>query len=244
MTAEQLAAALNVGPARLRLLLYVLVAAELLVEQNGRFSNSDEASQFLVKGEPSYMGNRHPAIALRWRENFNTAESIRSGIPKGKLDFSSAPPEQLETFLRNINTNTVPSARALLQKADFASMSTLLDVACGGAGISITITKSCPRISATAVDLESVTPIAQKIVLEEGAAERVKVVAADAINGSLLIGYDAAVLRAFLQVLSAEDARRAIQNVSMSLNPGGRIFILVRFSTILGRHHWTQWDSI
>ena len=49
-TAEEIAQATGVGPARLRLLLYSLVAAELLAEQDGRFSNTREAEQFLVKG--------------------------------------------------------------------------------------------------------------------------------------------------------------------------------------------------
>ena len=226
MTAEQLAAAIGVSPARLRLLLYVLVAAGLLTEQDGIFSNTIETNQFLVKDEPSYIGNRHAAIAMRWRENFKTAESIRSGVPKAKLDFSNAPPEELETFLRNINASTVPSARALVQTADFSSVKTLLDVGCGGAGIAITITKACPHITATAVDLAQVAPIAHKIVAEEGAAERVKVVAADVVNGPLSGAYDAAVLRAFLQVLSSKDAGRAIQNIAAVLNPGGRIFII------------------
>ena len=226
MTAEQLAAAIGVSPARLRLLLYVLVAAGLLTEQDGIFSNTIETNQFLVKDEPSYIGNRHAAIAMRWQENFKTAESIRSGVPKAKLDFSNAPPEELETFLRNINASTVPSARALVQTADFSSVKTLLDVGCGGAGIAITITKACPHITATAVDLAQVAPIAHKIVAEEGAAERVKVVAADVVNGPLSGAYDAAVLRAFLQVLSSKDAGRAIQNIAAVLNPGGRIFII------------------
>ena len=38
--------------------------------------------------------------------------------------------------------------------------------------------------------------------------------------------YNAVVLRAFLQVLSPEDSRRAIQNVGSVLNPDGRIFII------------------
>jgi SAM-dependent methyltransferase len=71
-----------------------------------------------------------------------------------------------------------------------------------------------------------VVPIAQKIVAEEGAVERVKVVAADVVNGPLSGTYDAAVLRAFLQVLSPQDARRAIQNIGAVLNPGGRVFII------------------
>ena len=226
MTAEQLAAAIGVSPARLRLLLYVLVAAGLLTEQDGVFSNTIETNQFLVKDQPSYIGNRHAAIATRWRENFKTADSIRSGVPKAKLNFSNAPAEQLETFLRNINVSTVPSARALVQTADFSSVKTLLDVGCGGAGIAITITKACPHITATAVDLAQVAPIAQKIVAEEGAAERVKVVAADVVSEPLSGAYDAAVLRSFLQVLSPKDACRAIQNIAAVLNPGGRIFII------------------
>jgi SAM-dependent methyltransferase len=226
MTAEQLSAAIGVGPARLRLLLYVLVAAGLLTEQNGRFSNTDETNKFLVKGEPSYMGNRHGTWATRWRDNFKTAESIRRGAPQAKLDFSNAPPEELEKFLRNINANTVSSARGLVQAADFSLVKTLLDVGCGGAGMAITITKACPHISATGVDLPQVTPIAQKIVLEEGAEASVKVLAADIVNGPFSGAYDAAVLRAFIQVLSPEDARRAIQNIATVLNPGGRIFII------------------
>jgi hypothetical protein len=47
MTAEDIAHAIGVGgPARLWLLLYGLVAAGLLIEQEGRFSNSSEANQF------------------------------------------------------------------------------------------------------------------------------------------------------------------------------------------------------
>ena len=120
----------------------MLVVAGLLNEQDVVFSNTAEANQFLVKGEPSYIGNRHAAIAMRWRENFKTANSIRNGVPQAKLDFSNSPPEELEKFLRNINASTVPSALALLQRTDFSSIKTLLDVACGGAGIAITITKA------------------------------------------------------------------------------------------------------
>jgi cyclopropane fatty-acyl-phospholipid synthase-like methyltransferase len=200
--------------------------AGLLTERDGYFSNTAEASQFLIKSEPSYIGNRHGILALRWREYFKTAESIRSGVPKAKVDFSNAPPEELEKFLRNVNANTVQSARGLVQSADFSSVKTLVDVGCGGAGMAITITKACPHIAATAMDLAQVTPIARKIVSEEGAEARVKVLAADAVNGPLSGAYDAAVLRAFLQVLSPEDARRAVHNVGTVLNPGGRIFII------------------
>ena len=120
MPAEQIAAAIGVAPTRLRLLLYCLVAAELLTEKGGKFSNSSEANHFLVKGKPSYMGNKHGSIAHRWSSCFKTAESIRSGVPEAKLDFSDSPPQELETFLRTINVNTVPAARTLLENYDFS----------------------------------------------------------------------------------------------------------------------------
>jgi len=55
-TAEDVAQAIGVGSVRLRLLLYGLVAAGLLTEQDGRFLNTAEANKFLVKGSPSYIG--------------------------------------------------------------------------------------------------------------------------------------------------------------------------------------------
>jgi SAM-dependent methyltransferase len=226
MTTEQIADAIGVGPTRLRLLLYVLVVAGLLTEQDGRFSNTPEANQFLVKGSPSYMGNRHAAIAMRWTACLKTAESIRSGVPQAKLDFSDSPQKELEAFLRNINANTVSAARALLEKYDFSSVKTLVDVGSGGGGVAITITKACPHIMATAIDLPQVAPIARKIVEEEGVAGHVNVVAADVVSGPLAGSYDVAVLRAFLQVLSPKDARLALKHIGAAVKAGGKIYVV------------------
>ena len=115
MTAEGVAHAIGVSPARLRLLLYSLVAAGLLTEQDGLFSNTPEANQFLVKGAPSSVANMHAVLSNRWMLNLKTAESIRTGVPQGKLDFSNSRQEEVEAFLRRINVLTVAAAHALLQ---------------------------------------------------------------------------------------------------------------------------------
>jgi 2-polyprenyl-3-methyl-5-hydroxy-6-metoxy-1,4-benzoquinol methylase len=225
-TAEQIAAAIGVAPTRLRLLLYCLVAAELLTEKDGMFSNSPEANQFLVKGEPAYLGTRHAIIANRWTSSLKTAESIRSGVPQAKLDFSNSPPDELEKFLRTINANTIPAARTLLNNYDFSSVRTLVDVGSGGGGLAITITKAYPHIKATAIDLPSVAPIAKKIVKEEAASERVNVVAADVLSGPLAGSYDVAVMKGLLHVLSPQDARLALKHIGAAVNPGGTIYII------------------
>ena len=168
MTTEQIADAIRVAPARLRLLLYALVVAGLLTEQDGRFSNTPEANHFLVKGSPAYIGYRHVALAARWTDNLKTAESIRSGVPQAKLDFTNSPQDEIEAFLRKINVRAVQSARALLERYDFTTIRTLVDVGSGCAGIALTMTKACPHMQATSIDLPLVTPIAQKVIEEEG----------------------------------------------------------------------------
>jgi SAM-dependent methyltransferase len=228
LTAEEIAAAIGVATARLRLLLYCLVAAELLIEHDGKFSNTPEANRFLVKGAPSYLGNKHGSIAHRWSSCLKTAESIRSGVPQANLDFSNSPPEELEKFLRNINANTVPAARTLLDKYDFSSTKTLVDVGSGGAGLAITITKAYPHIKTAAIDLPQVVPIARKIVEEEGLRDRIDVIAANVVSGPPPGAYDAAVVRGLLQVLSPQDARVAVKNIGAAVNPGGRVYIIAQ----------------
>src|SRR5215470_1038188 len=226
MTSEQIAAAIGVGPTRLRLLLYALVVAGLLTEQDGYFSNTPEANQFLTKGSPTYIGNRHAALAERWIACLKTAESIRNGAPQAKLDFFNSPQEELEAFLRSVHASTVAAARTLLEKYEFSTTKTLVDVGSGGGGLAITMTKAYPQIQATAIDLPQVAPIVKKIVEEEGATERVKVVAANVVSGPLPGFYDAAVLRSLLQVFSPKDARLAVKHIGAAVNPGGKIYII------------------
>ena len=83
-------------------------------------------------------------------------------------------------------------------------------------------------MQATAIDLPLVTPIAQKVIEEEGMSDRVKVMAADVLSRSLPGSYDIAVLRNLLQVLSLRDARLAVKNIGAAIKPGGRIYIVAQ----------------
>src|SRR5262249_16539057 len=63
-TAEEIAHAIGVGPARLRLFFFSFAAAELFTEQDGHFSNTPQANHFLVKGIPFYMGGSASNLVL------------------------------------------------------------------------------------------------------------------------------------------------------------------------------------
>jgi len=225
-TPPQLAATVGVGADRLRLLLYALVAAGLLTEQDGRFANTPEAQHFLVQGTPRSLGPLHRHLAAQWALKLHTATSLQTGVPQAHLDFTQASPEALEAFLRRINVSTVAAAQEVAARYDFAATRTLVDVGGGAGGMAVTLAQAYPQLRATVVDLPSVTPITAKLVAEAGATDRVTVRAADVVRGPVPGTYEVAIVRELLQVLSADEAQQVLQHVGAALMPGGRLFII------------------
>jgi len=226
MEVGPLAAALGVGPARLAPLLYALVAAGLLHCEAGRFGNTPEADAFLVQGRPGYMGDRHRFYTARYRELEQTAASIRTGHPQARLDFAAMAPEAMAAYLRGLHPATKGAGRFLAQRPELASRRHLLDVGGGSGGLAIALGTLCPRLRVTVLDLPPVAPITRGFIEEAGLGARIQATAGDAVRGPLTGSYDVAVLRAFIQVLAPEEARRALQNVFGVLEPGSPVLIL------------------
>ena len=225
MNAEQIAATIGVSSTKLKALLYALVVAGFLYMDRESFSNTDAANRFLVKGSPSFVGDIHEILSTMWSAVLKTAESIRTGSPQAKLNYSDMSQDDLLQFFRGEHPYAVEYGRDLVKRYDFSSYSTLLDVGGGSGGLAIAVTEACPHIQATVVDLPKITPVTQIYIDEAGAGNRVKVITADVIRDSLPGSYDAAVMSAFIQVLSPDDALCAIKNVSEVMNAGGKIYI-------------------
>jgi hypothetical protein len=226
LTAEQLAQTLGVGSLRLRQLLYVLVVAGMLTVEDERFANTSEASYYLVRGSAGYMGGVHGLWSNIWPPGLKTAESIRTGLPQAKVDWSTVSPEGLETWLRGLLVGATASGRTLANQYDFSTYRTVVDVGGGSGGLAIALTEEHPHIRATVADLPNVIAIAQRIIAETAATDRVQTLAVDLMREALSGSFDAAVLRDFIQVLSPHEARQAIMTVGSALNLGGTIYIL------------------
>jgi len=230
MSAEQIADAIGVKLAKIKPLLYALVTAGLLTVEEDLFSNTNEANNFLVPDSPLYIGDHayiNPLVMWgNWDAALKTAESIRTGLPQAKYDFSGKSEDELEWLFRGTHLIAVRAGRELVARYDFSSCRTLLDVGGGSGGLAIAITKTCPHIRATVVDLPSVTPVTRRLVKEADATDRVQVMTADVVRSHLKGSFEVVVLRAFIQVLSPDQARRALKNVGKVVNPGGVIYIL------------------
>ena len=226
MCAEQIADAIGVGVAKLKPLLYALVAAELLTVEGDRFANTEEANHFLVRGSPAYMGGVHPLYADLWDAALHTAGSIRTGRPQAKHDYTQMSREALETFYQGLHPGALVTGRTLVKDYGLSSCQRLLDVGGGSGGVAIAVVKACPHIRATVVDVSNVTPITQRFVTEAGVSDRVKVITANIVEAPLNGSFDAVVLKSFIQVLSPNDAQRALKNINATMAAGGTIYIL------------------
>jgi SAM-dependent methyltransferase len=226
-TAAEIAERLGVDAERLARLLYALVAAELLTEADGRFANTEEAEAFLVAGKPGYLGSAHELLSRLWHADLMTADSIRNGGPAALHDYSTASDEETRRFLTGLHASAVAAGRDLAARFDFFSrIRSVIDIGGGSGGLLAGLCERCPDLHGTLLELPRVARIAAPMIHDSGLAARLSVAAADILTGPPAGRYDAAILRAFLQVLSREDAARAVRHAAASLNPGGRLFII------------------
>ena len=222
----QIAEALGVGLLRLKPLLYSLAAAGLLTAEGDLFSNTPETSNFLVQGTPAYLGWKHRPFLHQWSGLLKTSESVRTGSPQSRQDFSEMSGQELETFARRSYPRALTAGRDLVTRFDFSAKHNLLDVGGGTGGLAIAVTEACPHLKGAIVDQANITPMTRRLVAEADATSRVQVITADVVKEPLAGSYDVAVLCNFIQALGPEQARRALWNVGQAVGPGGTAIIL------------------
>ena len=226
MNGETLARSLGVQAAKLSPLLYALVSAGLLTVEDGAFANTEEADKFMVRGRPEYMGGLSGLYNMFWHAALGTAESIRTGEPQSKHEWKSLPEEALIKFFRAQYPGSLRAGRQLAAKVDFAGFHRLLDAGGGSGGLSIGICEACPDLRATVADLPAVVAVSERFISEAAVSHRINTMAVDLVEDTPEPTYDVAVLRAFLQVMSPEKARKVLMNISKAMEPGGHLHIV------------------
>ena len=111
---------------------------------------------------------------------------------------------------------------------DFSAYRTLLDLGGGSGGVAIGVTEECPQIHATVGELPEVVAISQRFIAEAGTKDRLSVMSADVLSGSINGSFDAVVMKSMIQVLAEDEAQRALKNVIKVVEPGGDLYILGR----------------
>ena len=228
LTADELAKRLGVKARKLRPLLYALVVAELVTVDAERFANTAESAEFLVAGKPRYLGASHGAYADLWSATLHTADSIRSGQPQARHDFSAMSYAQLKTFMRGLDAGASATARRLHKDYSIAAGGHVLDAGGGAGGLAIALCELDPHLRATVGELANVAPIARECVQEAGMAGRIDVIECDLVAAAPPGQYRAVVMRALLQVMSAADACATVLHGVAALESGGGLYVVGR----------------
>jgi len=224
-SSQALADALGAKKHKLELLLYALAGAGLLTVSDEGFANTPETNHFFVKGRPSYIGGMHELLTEMWGAAFKSSETLRTGVPQAKFDFSNASEEDVAAWLRGLHGNAMNEGRMLARKYELGKYQHLADIAGGSGGIALGAVQECPGLQATVVDISNVTPHTRRFIAEAGQEERVKVESTDVIAGPPKCEMDFAVVRNFIQIISREDAAKAIKHIGQRLKAGGRLLI-------------------
>ncbi|MCP4993416.1 MAG: methyltransferase [Gammaproteobacteria bacterium] len=228
MSTSALAAKLGVRPEKLSPLLYALVVAELLTVEDGLFANTPESDQFLVKGSQNYLGGSHELLSDLWNAVLQTEETIRTGKPQALHDYKTMSDEALRAMLRGLHGGAIAFGRALIKPLDLSRYKHLVDVGGGSGGLAIGICQSCDHLQATIIDLPKTAAISEEFIAEAGMSKRITVNSADVTCKVPQGNFDIAILRSFIQVLSADQAQQAISNIGEAIESGGIIAIIGR----------------
>jgi hypothetical protein len=225
VTAAEAAAALGVAEDRLARLLYALTLTGLVRHDEGRFSNAPEAAAWLVRGRPGYLGGTHELIGDIWLADMQTARSVRSGTPAALHDFDAMDDAALAAFLRGLAPFAAATGKELAETFDFARCTSVIDIGGGSGAVLAALLGRHPQLSGTILELPRVAAVAATLFAGEPWFDRVTIEPGNIVEHPSAALHDAAILRALVQVLSPEQARRAIANTFRSLRPGGMIHI-------------------
>lgn len=232
MDAAQLAKRIDAHEDKLSLLLYTLAAIELVHVDNGLFQNSRIATAFLVPESPQFMGNFHELTAEVWSAVFQTAATVKAGIPAAPYDFTTMSEAKRDRFFRGLDTESRATAQDLSRRFSFADRTALVDLGGGSGGVSVGMLQRWPQLRATIMDLPNIVPITRKFVNASSVADRIEVVARDATTDHLedrfIEAFDVAILRALIQVLGRNEAQKAIIQAGRMLKSGAKIYVVGR----------------
>lgn len=220
--AEDLGRALEVDPARLSRLLYALASIGLLEVTAGEFRNGAEAAAYLDATKPEFRGGDHALLRELWGADLLTADSLRQNRPAALHDFADT--ETAEDFSRRLAPGGIAFGRVLAQALDLSGIRSVIDIGGGAGTILVGLRERWPHLATTLMELPSVARAAPAILAEYGAPE-VIVEEGDILQAPAHGRHDVAILKAVVQVLPPDQARRALHNAARSLNPGGEILV-------------------
>jgi SAM-dependent methyltransferase len=211
-----------------------LVAAGILErDAQGVYSNTPEASAFLDRAKPSYLGGLFEMADARLFGFWNSfTDALRTGKPQNETKHGAPDPfaelysdtQRLRSFLGAMTGLSLGSGRAIAQKFPWSDRKTFADVGCAQGGVTAQIALAHPHLKGVGFDLPPVKPVFEEYIASFGLADRVAFHPGSFFTDPLP-NVDVILMGHVLHDWDLETKRMLIKKVYDTLAPGGAFII-------------------
>jgi SAM-dependent methyltransferase len=222
-TLDALAARTGLTRRAARISADAMVALGLLERDGDLYRNGPAAAHYLAGRTP---GDLRPLLRFWDTISYPTwealAEALGSGPPREVFDLDDA---QQEIVSAGIEAILAGPAHALPEVVDLSLHRRLLDVGGGTGSWSIAAVRRHPHLEATVFELPVTAEIARARIAETGLADRISVVAGDAMANDLPGGHDAFLVANLVHYCSPADNLALLRRVRAAAPAGGRLLL-------------------
>lgn len=219
--AAEVAACRQIDARATEMLLNALVACDLLTKHDGVFRNTAVAAEHLAG--PGRMAWLH--MVHLWQNWSTLTEAIRQGTATMGADRRARSTEWTDAFIAAMHRSATERAALVVEAVGVKGLRRLLDVGGGSGAYSIAFAEAAPELRADLLDLEPVTRIARRHIVDAGLADRVQLRVGDLRWDWLGEAYDVVFVSAICHMFGSEENRDLIRRCSKACAPGGRVVI-------------------
>jgi SAM-dependent methyltransferase len=232
-TVETIQEKLGIRHRLAREFLDVLVGLELLDSDGGAYRNSDLAAEFLVAGQPTYLGGTCSQHAkLHYHAWGRLAEALRDGHAKSAVaaQGSTAYQEYYQDLdkaryvMTHMDAHNGFTADELARQIDWGRYTTFTDVGGARGNVAARIALAHPHLRGAVVDLPALRPLFDELMRHLGTAERVRFHGGDFFVDPLPAS-DVLIMGHVLADWPPDKRMRLLRSGHEAMAPGGTIVI-------------------
>lgn len=224
LSSKEVAVKINADERATDRLMNALVALGFLRKVHGKFYNCENASNYLVKGKPEFMGGLYHSLGL-WDTWSSLTESVKAGTSVAERKSSSTGINWSEAFIAAMHYRGVKEAKIISLMLALSNVNRMLDIGGGSAAFSMEFIKQNPKMHTVVFDLPHIIPITKKYVDNEKLNDKIELMEGNYLTDNFGKDYDLIFLSAIVHINSFEENKMLIKKCYDSLNANGQIVI-------------------
>ncbi len=218
--------AIGADPRATDRMMRVLVTMQLLeLRTDRKFALSAASAEFLVPGQPGYLGDLGHINNI-WKRWSTLTEAVRQGE---KVAGPQAPPRDpawVENFITAMHVLAQPFAADTIAQMELPDARRMLDVGGGPGTYAMAFVRADEGRTATVFDLPDVIPLTRRFVEENDLSDNIDYVSGNMTKDELpSSNYDVVFISAIVHMFSPEENLALMQNAARATAAGGSVVV-------------------